>query len=480
MFSERFDTLMKIAEVSNSLLSRYTHMDNSYISRLRSGKRPLPRNHDYLTSICAFLAGRIKQDYQFNALRQLIDIDYEVFKDKDSLAKALEEWLAGRQIDSVDSVQKLVSSFSTTDFRQAVSSSLHPEADNSEVFFYGNSGKEAAVEKLLLNVLKEDSPQTLLFYTDESEEWLYENKRFSRYCLELFLKILDKGNHALLIHSSPRDYSSILELITLWLPIYMTGMAKPYFYPRLRDGVYQRTVFIAPKTGAVISSSIHYDTSEMLNLYISDQEAIRALRLEFERYHALCTPLMKTYSAGDMEEFHKSCHELFCKEGNLEFYSSTPPLLTLPEDLANELFDTEENAVLYEIWEREHSSFLTQLETRPMYLITTNPEAESMQSERFNIPVADISTFENLSYSHDQYKRHIEYINDLEKKYDNLKIKYQDEIIGNIVFYVKDDAGSIMIKRDDPKIAFITENRNFTNALWDFFLKITSFDILNK
>lgn len=44
MFAERFDALMNIAEVSNSMLGRDIKMDPSYIGRLRSGSRPLAKN----------------------------------------------------------------------------------------------------------------------------------------------------------------------------------------------------------------------------------------------------------------------------------------------------------------------------------------------------------------------------------------------------------------------------------------------------
>ena len=45
---------------------------------------------------------------------------------------------------------------------------------------------------------------------------------------------------------------------------------EPYCYPRLRDGLFQRTLFIAPNTAAVLSSSVQQDTDGMLNLFLTD------------------------------------------------------------------------------------------------------------------------------------------------------------------------------------------------------------------
>ena len=59
MFVERFDGLMNIAELSNSQLGREISMDPSRIGRLRSGARPLPKHHEFLPGMCAYLAAHL-------------------------------------------------------------------------------------------------------------------------------------------------------------------------------------------------------------------------------------------------------------------------------------------------------------------------------------------------------------------------------------------------------------------------------------
>lgn len=63
MFAERFDALMNIAEVSNSLLGRDVNMNPAHIGRLRSGTRPLPKKHEYLASMCRCLMKHITKEY---------------------------------------------------------------------------------------------------------------------------------------------------------------------------------------------------------------------------------------------------------------------------------------------------------------------------------------------------------------------------------------------------------------------------------
>lgn len=59
MFVERFDALMNIAELSNSQLGREISMNPSRIGRLRSGARPLPKHHEFLPGMCAYMAAHL-------------------------------------------------------------------------------------------------------------------------------------------------------------------------------------------------------------------------------------------------------------------------------------------------------------------------------------------------------------------------------------------------------------------------------------
>ena len=59
MFVERFDALMNIAELSNSQLGREISRNPSRIGWLRSGARPLPKHHEFLPVMCAYLAAHL-------------------------------------------------------------------------------------------------------------------------------------------------------------------------------------------------------------------------------------------------------------------------------------------------------------------------------------------------------------------------------------------------------------------------------------
>ena len=118
--------------------------------------------------------------------------------------------------------------------------------------------------------------------------WLFVDPAFARQWADLLRDVLMAGNRIKIVHTVSRHIDEMMEAVAKWVPIYLTGAIEPLYYPGLRDGLFQRTMFIAPFSGAVIANSVNRDSSGMLNIYLEDQEAIRALTVEYNRYLACC------------------------------------------------------------------------------------------------------------------------------------------------------------------------------------------------
>lgn len=87
-FAEKLDFLMNITKTSNSSLALATSLDPSYISRLRTGKRLMPKDEHIIHTMAVFLTRQVKDDLQ---KRILLDTLRPVTppKDIDSLAFSL-------------------------------------------------------------------------------------------------------------------------------------------------------------------------------------------------------------------------------------------------------------------------------------------------------------------------------------------------------------------------------------------------------
>ena len=470
MFAERFDALMNIAEVSNSLLGRSVSIDPSHIGRLRSGVRPLPKKQEYLLSMCRCLAEHIKKDYQLNALQKLTGIGSAALASPESTALYLEQWFLEKEQDTSAATGRLISGFSRLSSRPISFSGAAAEKapPKCAAYLYGNAGKRKAVEQFFLMILQEEKPQTLLLFSDENMAWLYEDAAFALRWAELFTQVILKGNRVRVIHTVSRDMNELLEAVTKWIPIYMTGRIEPYYYPRLRDGIFQRTMFIAPDTAAVVSSSVQQDTDGMLNLFLTDRAALNAITAEYERYFSLCRPLMRVFTAQDQEGFRKTFDSLAAAEGDACLCCTMPPLFAMPEKLVLELSEQAGNDTLGTLWRRSLYLFRKNIKKQRLSLALLDPESALLTEDSLFPLMEAVFSLRGLSYTKEQYMMHIERLKQMERQYENLTVTFRSRLADHTLLYVKEDTGVIMAKTDEPMAAFVINERNMINAFWDY------------
>ena len=320
-------------------------------------------------------------------------------------------------------------------------------------------------------ILQQEKPQTLLLFSDENMAWLYEDAVFAARWAELFAMVIQKGNRVKIIHTVSRDMNEMLEAVTKWIPVYMTGMIEPYCYPRLRDGVFQRTLFIAPNTAAVVSSSVQQDTDGMLNLFITDRPALDALSAEYEHYFNLCRPLMRIFAERDADAFHKAAGSLAAADGDAYLCCTMPPLFSMPDKLVRELSAKAGNDVLTAQWKQSLSRFRKHIKKQHLTLVLPDPECTILAPDVHYPFSGELFSSNRFSYTKEQYLLHIDRLKQMENQYENLTIHFVNELAGNTLLYIKEDTGVIMAKTNSPETAFVISERNMINAFWDYMEK---------
>lgn len=456
MFAERFDALMNIAGLTNAQLGKALAMNPSHIGRLRSGARPLAKKHDYLWSMCMYLATHMKKEYQIIALQKLTGIGDSAISDPENIAIYIESWLL--EEDMALKPSRLTSGPS----RQG--------AKDGDVasFLYGNPGKRRGVEQLLLRVLQEDEPQTLLLFSDENMDWLYEDRVFARRGAELFHEVIKKGNRIRIIHNLSRDRNELIEAVTNWIPVYLTGMVEAYYYPKIRDGLFQRTLFLAPKSSALISCSVKQDTSDMLNVFVTDSAALEALSLEFERYFKLCRPLLRMYTEKDNEEFQKDFAALTLTDGASCLYSAMPPVFAMPQKLMRELTEETGYYQLPAIWKQTLEAFKEISEKQPFHLALLEPELALKMLDRVRTPVEALFSPHHFSYTKEQYLSHLEGVKRLAKNHRELKYSFHKDIKRDMMLFVKEGYGVVLVKEGEPTAAMMSTENILVKAFWEY------------
>jgi hypothetical protein len=113
----------------------------------------------------------------------------------------------------------------------------------------------------------------------------------------------------------------------------MSGNIEPYFYPKKQDGVFKRTLFIAPETAAVVSNSIGDQISVAANVLYRDHEAVMSFAEEFRQYLRLCRPLMRIFTVRDRDVCYNTLAEFERERADTLIKTESLSVLTMPETL---------------------------------------------------------------------------------------------------------------------------------------------------
>ncbi|MGE4353225.1 MAG: hypothetical protein AB7D36_03960 [Oscillospiraceae bacterium] len=468
MFAERLNFIMELTGTRASALGKASMVDASHISRLRWGNRALPKKPTFLPAMSTYLARRVTTDYQRQSLCDIMSLPTAWPSDEEKAASLIGRWLIGEDENLVP-VEPILKSFTGTHYKKpAMDEETNPtRLTSSRRFYFGPEGKREAVLHFFALILREKSPQTLLLFSNEEMSWLYEDEDFAARWKADFIRVLKAGNRVKIIHTVSRNIHEMLEAVNKWVPLYMTGTIEPYYYPKLRDGVFQGTRFIAPETAAVISSSVTQKTDGMLNELIEDPEAVSALAKEYENYLSLCRPLMRILNSRNSDEYWTMRRALELAEGDSICLSGLPVLATMPDSVADALQARAPDSCIRFRRDESAASLFRHLEER--YYTELIPELIPEKIKNgLPLPCADLLGAPDLRYTPEEYRAHRENMLALSAKYKNYRVLSTGEVPLNLMLYGKENRGILMTKTDVPGVTFAFSEPNMTAAFWDY------------
>lgn len=482
-FNEKLDFLMKLTDTTNSRLAHIARLDNSFISRLRSGVRHPARKEDYIGLFAKYFANYITQDYQIAALIQAARIKETTLPVTESgLAEFLNDWLHGNEKEwaernQSENLHRL--SFAPNNDSSENQPIFKKPTDgltiNTEVFF-GNQGKRDAVRKFLHLVLSKKNPSTLFLHSEEDMVWLTENREFAAEWMQLMNQIIAKGNKIKIIHTVSRSLDEMLSAIIHWLPLYMSSAIESYFYPKYRDGLFKRTLFLSPDCAAVFSNSLR-DSSENAVTYLSTEKAILlSYEDEFYRYLDLCRPLIHVFTPDKQEIFLEALSEFENQHCDSILKSNGFSSITMPSELVSKILaeipHSNGNNITSYI-KRRTEVFKRNLETNRFTEIICLPDIDDVFTGKIPIPLAFFSG--EHFYSPQEYLLHLQNIVKLLETYQNYNVFIQDKkTTEHFMIYVKEETGAIIAKYEMPQVFFGLNESNMTSAFWSYMKNITN------
>lgn len=479
-FSEKLDSLMNITNTSNSALGQKVKLDPSHISRLRRGQRNAIKDDGVLTAMADYFARHCVSDYQRKALSDILNISIAAY-DANELPVFIAKWLNNEKGDEIKAIGGFLDGLNKLNIaskrpnkmteanKEIDEPSRLPQGEIS--IYYGLEGKRQAAEYFLMAVVAQDKPKTLLLYSDEPTDWMLADREFSARWAGLMVAALSKGNKIKIIHTVSRDLDEMLNAIHQWIPLYMTGLIEPYYYPKKRDGVFKQTMFISPGVSAVISSSVGQSINQAANLLIRNNGAIKAYTEEFYQYLNQCKPLMRTFTAKDKESYYKTLWEFEKEKSDSMLKTESLSILTMPEKVSSAILSRIgiENSDMVEYQRQRIRNFQKNLQTNTFYEIVPAFDLEAVKDNKIKVSFSDIMSEETVYYTQEEYIGHLEQLVYLLKTYANFHVKLIEGMPeNNYMVYAKEELGVIVAKTSAPPVILAINETNLAAAFWDY------------
>ncbi len=496
----KLNFLMELTHSKNISFSKAVSFDPSYISRIRNGTRQLPRSPQFVEQAASFFAKRIVSPEQMEQLGEVLYPDSKIPDDKDALHPLIADWLYQGSESEPDSITKFLDNLSRTG-KLGCAMAASPSGPSRHTpeeaaafhtrleqlkriggecgYFYGVEGKRQAIELFLGNLCASGEAYQLLLYSDEEMSWLYEDPAFAKRWAGLLWQLLSTGSRIRIPHNITRDSNEMFEAVHKWIPLYITGAIEPYYYPRLRDGVYHRSLFIARGHSALISDSIGSGTEGMLNLLITDPDAVRALEKEYENYIRLCKPLMTIYTNTSAKACVKEHMQFLKAPGELITAHSLPSPFTLPLSITRS-FKASGNRELQDYCNKSGASFREHMKNGDRLTeILHLPDVQDVLSGSICLPFCDLFGDENRKMSPEIMHAEVKNMIRLLKKEPTYQIVLSRQIPRNISLQVRQGSGAILSHAEPPSASFVTREFHMMEAFREYLLRIRDESLYN-
>jgi len=477
-FAEKLDFLMTLTKTTNSALAARVALDASYISRLRRGKRLMPKDEGIIQGMAASLARRVVEDYQKRALSDALKLA-SLPGDAGAFAEELARWLLHDAAAGAERVGMFLSGLSGLGNRSAPA---RPPEDCQLPFpldamsvYYGVEGKRRAAEYFLCEVAAGEKPQTLLLFSDESTAWMTEDPVFAERWAKLMGRVLSRGNRIKIIHTISRELDEMLSAISQWMPLYMSGAIEPYFYPKKRDGIFKRTLFIAPETAAVVSNSVGDQIAAAANILYRDPAAVGSFAEEFRQYLRLCRPLMRIFTARDQDGYSRTILEFERERADTIMKTESLSLLTMPERLLAGILRRSgaDECSNFSIHETRRGSFLENLRSNRFTEIISLPDIEAVKSGGVKVSMSDMLGGGAVYYDPAEFAAHLEQVLSLLGSCENYHVHLAGKPTEDrYMVYAREELGVIVAKTSQPPVVLAMSEGNMAAAFWDFLKNI--------
>lgn len=475
LFSQKLDFIMNLTNSRNTDLARAIGVDTSAISRLRSGKRRLPKVHDFLPHMCSYFALGLNDECKKRAAAEAVCPGKEWPEDMTQAAELISCWLKRDGEEELCSVENLLYSVSKLAFPKTDYTGL-PERAMSDFppqkLYYGIEGIRQAVLDAFDLALFSGKKRKIYITSDEDAHWLTRDEQFKEQWSMRLKRLFMIGCETKIILNTSRPLGDLLSSMAEWLPLYMTGAVEPYYHQKMRDGVFHRTLFIIEGLCAIEASSVTGLDEGTLSHLLTVPQGVAALTKEFFDYFRLCAPMIKTIIDG--ETYFRKILEQYDPNASCCFGGVSPSLYTMPLNIVERISYRSGSDRLIEVFRCMEEIDSGRSSTKQLCELISMPTDEQIEKNEIPVGICAPLGINGCFYTAGEYAEHIKSVCIHARENRSYRFALTRALPQNTLVRCRLGEWAAISKISRPCISFICEQKASVKALGDYMLRLCS------
>ena len=450
---ERLGQVMELGGLNNAHLARLSAVDPSVISRYRSGIRIPDGNREITRRIGRALFRRAAAPEHVTALSGLTGIPREILLREPEGYDAFFEWLLDPDAGEAAVIESFLSgldSYVPAELPSAGPGETGGTGREETALYAGREGLRAAVLRFL-RTAEENGARELLLYSDQSLEWMTEDRTFFPRWAGAMSACTRRGMRMRIVHNIDRGLEEMVTAIRRWLPLYMSGRIEGWYSPRPAGTRFSHTIFLAPGLACVCGWCAAEDTDGAVYRYITEAGELERCQVLFRGLLSDARGLIRIGVPGQREPAPPPVHT----GRGMRTVLHTLSLATMPEELLGRMADRaglrgDARAALRTAWEQEREQFRIYLEGGFVQEFFALPPPEELREGR--VP-AD-TTAARLCYTPGEYAAHLSRVLELLRVHANYRVTLMPAPVFSRIRICITGAGVSIRRLSTPDAAF--------------------------
>lgn len=467
-FSNKFNELMKIVNISNIQLSKAIDTDPSLISRVRSGDRIPKSNSQIVELIASYFSKRNYTLTQKNSLAHLLSTDLKLIEKMTSndLYDELMTFFFKEEnyFEEKEKVDKFIQRF---DMYKIMSN--EGEFSLSNIWFndgikvesdsyYGTEGIKNSTLRLFKRVLKSKEKHTIYIYMNYTFTWLNEDLVYYQKWIYMLRKMAFEGHKLIIIHDLDRKINAIFNSLQIWFPLYLTGLVDTYFLPKQKGVDYVSNFLVADNIASIIP--LHINNTQECSEYIYSESRRRNSFMvnQIRKLVEISSPLMQTTYHQVANQYSENLKKIDGIDADVTSIIMSFPIGSIPFDCFERILNRhdlteEEKNQLRDYHNKRVKQFyhVASLNKVTNYCFLPSIKLLNQTKIKLDLPFGNKEIYYSIEDFSDICK-HIIKIKDEYPNYNLIPIGSLD--YKNIKIVVKHNVCAYLVKNDPPHITF--------------------------